>query len=248
MVVRRWPRILAAMSGALIFSWGIAGPGLAQTRAAAAPAHGELIYVANVNESNDPVTAYVASGSGSVAPALKLNNPNAPDSVWDPWGVTFDARGNLYVQSFLSSADTFVFPPGAHDSTQPSRIFAGAGQSPDDSSIAVDARGFEYVLGTFSGTSLAVYAPGVSGAPAAPGFSWLVQPIRTLTLGGSFNPWPQQLTADSNNEVLAAVAGVRRFGGHSHNQVLTREPVARGRPTEDGDGRHRLCPGSASWE
>jgi hypothetical protein len=98
-----------------------------------------------------------------------------------------------------------VFPRGAHDNTQPSRIFAGAGQSPDNSSIAVDGKGFEYILGTFSGTSLAVYAPGASGTPATPGFSWLVQPVRTLTLDGTFNPWPQQLTADSNNEVLAAV-------------------------------------------
>lgn len=205
MTVRQWLRILAATSGALIFGWGVAGPGSAQTRAADAAAHGELIYVANVNQNNDPVTAYAAGSAGSAAPALRLNNPNAFDAVWDPWGVTFDASGNLYVQSFLSSADTFVFPRGAHDNAQPSRIFAGAGQGPDNSSVAVDARGFEYVLGTFSGRGLAVYAPGASGAPATPGFSWLVQPIRTLTLDGSFNPWPQQLAAD-NNQVLAAAA------------------------------------------
>lgn len=201
----RWPRIAAAASGALIFSLGIAGPGAAQARAAGTSAHGELIYVANLN--NDPVTAYAAGSAGSVAPSLRLDNPNVVDTDWDPWGVAFDTRGNLYVQSFISDADTFVFPRGAHDNTQPSRIFTGAGQIPDNSSIAVDAQGFEYVLGTYSGTSLAVYAPGASGAPAAPGtgLSWLVQPVRTLTLDGSFNPWPQQLSTDGN-EVLAAAS------------------------------------------
>ena len=205
MTVMRWLRIAAAASGTLIFSLGIAGPGAAQAKAAGTSAHGELIYVANLN--NDPVTAYAAGSAGSVAPSLRLNNPNVFDTDWDPWGVAFDTRGNLYVQSFASSADTFVFPRGAHDDTQPSRIFTGAGQIPDNSSIAVDAQGFEYVLGTYSGTSLAVYAPGASGAPAAPGtgLSWLVQPVRTLALDGSFNPWPQQLATDGN-EVLAAAS------------------------------------------
>ena len=198
----RWLRIAAAASGALIVSLGIAGPGAAQARAAGTSVHGELIYVANLN---NPVTAYAAGSAGSVAPSLRLNNPNVVDTDWDPWGVAFDTRGNLYVQSFISGADTFVFPRGAHDNTQPSRIFVGAGQVPDNSSIAVDAQGFEYVLGTYTGTSLAVLAPGASGAPAAPGtgLSWLVQPVRTLTLDGSFNPWPQQL-ATEGNEVLAA--------------------------------------------
>lgn len=67
------------------FSLGIAGPGAAQARAAGTSAHGELIYVANLN--NDPVTAYAAGSAGSVAPSLRLDNPNAFDTVWDPWGV-----------------------------------------------------------------------------------------------------------------------------------------------------------------
>jgi hypothetical protein len=199
MTIGGWRRTLAAAGGALLLGGGVVGAGSAQ--ASVLPPHGELVYVANVNETDDPVTAYAAGSSGSVARAFALDDPKVSNTIWDPWGVTFDTTGHLYVQSFLSDADTFVFPPGARGTTAPSRIFAGAGQGPDNASIAVDANGFEYILGTQSGSSLAVYAPGASGTA---GSSWIVSPLRTLTLDGNFNPWPQQLTTDGRNEALAA--------------------------------------------
>jgi hypothetical protein len=129
-----------------------------------------------------------------------VDNPNTANTIWDPWGVTFDATGHLYVQTFLSSGTTFVFPPGARGGTPPSRIFDA--QAPDNSSIAVDAKGFEYVLGGELGNTIAVEPPGVSGTP---GNGYFVPPIRAITLDGSFNPWPGLLTVDSANEVLVAV-------------------------------------------
>jgi hypothetical protein len=197
--VSRWLRIAAAAGGGLVLTWVTAGPAPALSRPAGNAASGELVYVASAGPG--PVAAYAASSSSSVTPARTVDNPNTAGTVWDPWGVTFDATGHLFVQSFLSNATTFVFPPGAHGGTPPSRIFEA--QGPDNSSIAVDAQGFEYVLGGESGSSVAVAPPGASGVP---GNSYFVPPVRTIVLDGSFNPWPDLLSVDSNNELLAAVS------------------------------------------
>ena len=206
--VSRWLRIAAATAGgAVALSLVITSPGSAlSTGSTLSPRStlsrdavpGELVYVANVGSG--PVTAYAAGGSGAVTPVRTVNNPGTPNTVWDPWAVTFDSTGQLYVQSFLANATTFVFPPGANGGTPPSRIFVS--QSPDNSSIAVDAKGFEYVFGGEDGSDLAVAPPGASGMP---GNSYFVPPVRTVTLDGSFNPWPDLLSVDSANEVLAAV-------------------------------------------
>jgi hypothetical protein len=201
--VSRWLSIAAAACGGLVLTGVIAGPAPALSQHAGSAAPAELVYVASAGSG--PVTAYAASGSGNVTPARTVDNPNTAGTLWDPWGVTFDATGQLYVQSFLSNATTFVFPPGAHGGTPPSRIFEV--QAPDNSSIAVDAQGFEYILGGESGSSLAVAPPGASGMP---GNQYFVPPVRTILLDGSFNPWPGLLSVDSKNEVLAAVGRFQR--------------------------------------
>lgn len=206
------------MCGVLVLSSVVASPGSAQARDAGSAATGELVYVATAGTG--PVTAYAASSNGSVAPARTVDNPNTPGTVWDPWGVTFDVTGHLYVQSFLSSADTFVFPPGAQGATPPSRIFVS--QVPDNTSVAVDAKGFEYVLGTFSESSVAVSPPGASGTPgsASPFF---VSPVRTFTVNSSFGVWPDQLSTDSTGELLAAVSGqhnaIAAFAGGANSSA-----------------------------
>lgn len=160
----------------------------------------ELIYVANADSG--PVTAYAPGSSGAVTPVRTVSNPQNPDTVWDPWGVTFDNYGNLYVQTFLSDATTFVFPPGATATTAPSRIFQA--NAPDNRSVAVDAHGYEYVGGGEAGWSIAVEPPGASGAPAD---LYHVPPLRTITPTDGFVPWPSVLTTDNLNEVLAAATG-----------------------------------------
>ena len=99
---------------------------------------GELVFVANAGSG--PVTVYPAHSSGPVASVDSLPDPDLDNTVWDPWGVTFDPAGDLFVQSFVSDATTFVFPWGQ---TSPSRVFRVDG--PDSRSIAVDATGYEYV-------------------------------------------------------------------------------------------------------
>jgi hypothetical protein len=196
--ISRWARLFAAAGAGLAVSWAIAGPGSAQSLGAASAAPGQLIYVANLGAGS--VTAYAAGSSGSVTPVLTIGDPKISGTIWDPWGVTFDATGHLYVQSFIANATTFVFPPGAHAGTAPSRVFEV--QGPDNSGIAVDGQGFAYVLGSELGSTIAVAPQGASGTP---GNGYFVPPVRTIGLDGSFNPWPDLLTVDSQNEVLAAV-------------------------------------------
>ena len=196
--ISRWAKIIAAAGAGLAVSWAIAGPGSAQSLNAANAAPGQLIYVANLGAGS--VTAYGAGSSGSVAPVLTIGDPKISGTIWDPWGVTFDATGHLYVQSFIANATTFVFPPGARAGTAPSRVFEV--QGPDNSSIAVDAQGFAYVLGSELGSTIAVAPQGASGTPAN---GYFVPPARTIALDGSFNPWPDLLTVNSQNDVLAAV-------------------------------------------
>src|SRR5215831_13449958 len=85
----------------------------------------EALFVANADGS--PVTAYSVLSSGSVSPILSIPNPNLSNTYWGPWGVAFDAQQSVYVQSFLSDATSFVFPPGANGSVPPARVFRGGG-------------------------------------------------------------------------------------------------------------------------
>ena len=200
----RWLKMAAAVGGAMVVALAVtaAAPAGGPVPESALP--GELIYVASAGSG--PVTAYAAGSHGSVTPVRTVDNPNKAGTVWDPWGVTFDAAGHLFVQSFLSNATTFVFAPGAHGHATPSRIFQV--QGPDNSSIAVDGKGFEYVLGTESGSTIAVAAPGASGKPAG---SYAVPAVRTIDLGGSFSPWPSLLSVDAKNELLVSVPAAQGF-------------------------------------
>ncbi len=174
----------------------------------------ELIYVANADSG--PVTAYPARSRGAVAPVQTVLAPNDPNAFWDPWGVTFDSSGHLYVQTFLSDATTVVFRPGAHGTTPPVRKFMGIG--PDNRSIAVDAHGYEYVAGSDQPTTIVVEPPGAHGSPSS---LYYVPPVRTFQLGEGWNPWPSDLAVDSHNELLAAVArpqgnGIKIYTGGAH--------------------------------
>src|SRR5262249_17234681 len=123
------------------------------------PTNQELVYVANADSG--PVTAYSANATRPVQPVSTVNNPQNPQTFWAPWRVTFDSASNVYVQTFLSDATSFVFGPS---SPTPSRIFRVAG--PDTESIAVDSQGDEYVIGGEGPPVISIAAPGASGSPS----------------------------------------------------------------------------------
>src|SRR5215468_8872581 len=159
----------------------------------------ELLFVANSDGS--PVTAYDALSSGPVSPALLIENPNLLNTYWGPWGVAFDAQQDLYIQSFLSDATSFVFPPGVDSSVPPSRVFRGGG--PDSRGIAVDANGYEYVATGEGPSQILVLPPGAAGVS---GNLYSVSPLRTIDTDETvWHPWPSILAADLGNHVIAAI-------------------------------------------
>lgn len=174
----------------------------------------ELIYVANISDNGmtHPVQAYDATSTGNVAPVRTINDPQNPATIWDPWTITFDSSHNLYVQTFLSSATTFVFGPNAGPSSLPIRIFALSPCTPDIRSIAVDANGFEYVLGSESGATICVGPPHAQGQP---GNLYNVSSVRTIDLGVGALPWPDGLTVGANNEIIVALqqGAIQTFTG-----------------------------------
>jgi DNA-binding beta-propeller fold protein YncE len=175
-------------------------PANAGTRDRSQPAGGaELVYVANADSG--PVTAYAESSSGAVTPVRRNLSPNDPNTYWDPWGVAFDAKRFLYVQTFLSDATSFVFGPRARGRHLPARIFMGGG--PDTRAIAVDGLGYEYIATGEGSSEIDVLPPGANGDPNN---LYEVPPIRTIqTDEQAFFPWPDILATDAQNELLAAI-------------------------------------------
>jgi hypothetical protein len=175
-------------------------PAMARAQAGGRAGHGaELVYVANAD--GGPVTAYAASSSGAVAPVRRNRSPNDPNTYWDPWGVTFDTHRFLYVQTFLSDATSFVFGPRARGSHLPARIFMGGG--PDTRAIAVDGLGYEYIATGEGSAEIDVLPPGANGDPNN---LYHVAPLRTIQTDEEAPfPWPDILTTDTKDEVLAAL-------------------------------------------
>jgi hypothetical protein len=185
----------AATASAFVASASIASSGAAM---AAQPFSGrELLYVA---KANSPVAAYDPRSNGYAVPVLEIPDPQLQNTVWDPWGVTFDSLGYLYVQSFASEATTFVYPPGANKNSKPARVFMGNG--PDTRGVAVDPAGFEYILSSQQ-SFIFVLVPKAHGQP---GNSYFVPPIRYFATDEAlWFPWPDVLTTDAKDEVIAAI-------------------------------------------
>jgi hypothetical protein len=226
---------VGSLAALVLLAAAPAASGHASTGAAAA-GPGELVYVANADAG--AVTAHAASSSGPVSPSRRNRDPNDPNTYWDPWGVTFDAGHHLYVQTFLSDATSFVFAPGAMGKDQPKRIFVGGG--PDTRSIAVDGSGYEYIATGESSAEIDVLPPHANGRP---GDLYHVQPLRTIpTDEATWFPWPDILTTDAENEVLAAL--VRSQGNAV--EVFEGGPQGPSSPIRTITGPHThlgTCPG-----
>jgi hypothetical protein len=218
---------VAALFAAMGAAGGL-GPVSAPTTGASgapSPSSGqELVYVASIS---GPVVAYRAGSAGSALPVRSLPDPGDPATYWGPWGVAFDAAGNVYVQSYLANATTFVYPPGA---TVPRRIFRVTG--PDSRAVAVDAGGYAYVASGQGGTAISVAAPGATGTPDD---LYTVAELRQIPTDETpFHPWPSILTTDASGHVIAAV--VRSVGNAI--EVFAGGPSGSGAPVRVIAGPH----------
>jgi hypothetical protein len=195
----RFEQKAAAGLFVVLASTWFGSPSVGSTPSGSRPAgdSGEVVYVANADSG--PVTAYRATSSGSVDPVRTLENPRLENTFWDPWTVALDSSSRVYVQTFISDATTFVFPPSS--SGLPSRVFRVTG--PDSQSIAVDEKGFEYVMGGEGPPQVFVAAPNADGMPSN-GYS--VSPVREFsTEQEGVDPWASTLSVDKHGEVIAAV-------------------------------------------
>jgi hypothetical protein len=178
---------------------------IAPTAAAASRPPPEIVYVAG----SGPVYGYNAASRGPVAPIREADPPNDPNAFWDPWSLALDRSGSLYVQSFLSDATTFVFAPNPRRGVAPSRIFQLYG--PDSQGIGVDQNGYEYVLSGDACCFLAVGRPGAAGRASD---DYYVQPLRTISVGFAYPPWPQAVTiADGTNPVVVVADSIQTYRG-----------------------------------
>jgi hypothetical protein len=180
-----------------------------------------LLYVAN---DTGPVTGYALNSSGRVRPVRSVPVFSDSNSYWDPWGVAFDAQGDLYVQSYLSDATTFVFKPGG---TRPARIFQLFG--PDVASVAVDSKGYEYTIGGEGPPVVSVAAPGANGKPSN---LYQVPTLRSIyTDGYSQNEWPSSMVIDSSGEIVAAIGrgsgnAIEVFAGGPTGSTVPRREIS----------------------
>jgi hypothetical protein len=193
--------ILVVVAGAI----GLAGS-VAPRAAAASRPPAEIVYVAG----SGPVYGYNATSRGRVAPIREADPPNDPNAFWDPWSLALDRSGNLYVQSFLSDATTFVFAPNPQRGVAPIRTFQLYG--PDTQGIAVDENGYEYVLSGDTCCFLAIGPPRAAGRAAA---DYYVEPLLTTYVGFAYPPWPQALAIapDGREPVVVVRDSVATYYG-----------------------------------
>lgn len=164
----------------------------------------EEVYVANGGLA---VTAYLTRSHGNVTGRVAAADPHLNNTVWDPWTVAFGPGGELYVQSFVSDATSFVFAAPFGPTRQPVRIFRGDG--PDSRAITVDGSGYEYVATGEAAAQIVVLAPDANGNPDQ---LYAVAPIRRINTDEAvWHPWPEILSVQGR----LLVAALSRSAGNA---------------------------------
>jgi hypothetical protein len=79
------------------------------------------LYVANAG--NNSITVYQTSASGNTAPVATISGSNT--QLQNPWELSEDASGDLYVASQGPSGTILVFAHGASGNVAPIRVIAG---------------------------------------------------------------------------------------------------------------------------
>jgi hypothetical protein len=153
-----------------------------------------LLYVANATDSGGGgpgfVSAYDPGSCGSVSPILTIRGTNT--LIDDAQTLAFDKSGDLFVQNFIGGdAKTLIFPPQANGNIAPIRFFFGNIGDRDNLSIAVDSKGYVFIVRR-QGPVMQVFTPGASGP---------VYPLRTVSFDGA----PISIAIDDEDNVIVGV-------------------------------------------
>lgn len=153
-----------------------------------------LLYVANSADSKAGgcgfVSAYDPGSCGSVAPILTIRGTNT--LICDDQTLAFDTSGDLFVQNFVGGhAKTLIFPPQANGNVAPIRSFSCVTGERDNLSIAVDSKGYVFIVRREPGL-MQVFTPKACGP---------VSSLRTV----SFDKAPISVAIDDEDNVIVGV-------------------------------------------
>ncbi len=167
------------------------------------------IYVAN--SGNNSISIYAPGARGDVAPLRIISG--ASTGLSNPWGVTLDAAGYLYV---ANSNSITVYSPGAGGlpgssaaNIAPVRTISGIGTGLNGPiGLALDGAGYLYVSNA-SALTITVYAPIVGGQPSS--LTAYVAPVRQIL--GVVDPRGVALDPSGTLYVANAMSPYRSGGG-----------------------------------
>ena len=219
--------VLAALFAVLLAncSGGSTGSGLPTVSRPGSPEQGPSLGIASVYIANgqtvtsaptNGVLAFPVSGNGNIAPSVTIAGSNTMMS--SPYGIAFDASGNLYVSTNAASGgDTppsqpsciNVFASGASGNVAPVRSICGTNTTITNASgIGIDSSGKLYVTDLMTNRIL-IFAAGANGN---------VAPIATLagphtSLGG-----PDDIAFDAAGNIYVSNSS---SGGCGPNGSIT---------------------------
>jgi hypothetical protein len=175
------------------------------------PVNGD-IYVANEPTGSDPaigsseegtILIYSPGSKGNVSPLGKIHG--SATELGDPFGLTFDSAGNLYVASVVSGSETdsvAVFAAGSSGNVAPTRFIQGdQTELEEPTQVALDSSLNTYVV-NHAGKSVTVYAAGANGN---------VAPIRRITGDRTKLNYPFGAAVDSDGNVYVTNTFTLKF-------------------------------------
>ncbi len=130
------------------------------------------LYVANYNDSTEPIVEFPNNANGNVAPSAVIGGSNT--GITEAFNVSLENDGRIVVGNHYNTS-VFVFAAGASGNVAPVQTISGSKTGLNDvSSTGVDAKGHILVADFTNGGTLYTFASNANGN---------VAPLHTI--GGS---------------------------------------------------------------